>query len=124
MQNPEVEHAQRLVQHGPDLHSIQDRPHSGLNRKRNSNNIATVLTSCPSVHLDIAGFTDNVGSADSNLRLSQKRADSVVAQLVNKGVPRDRLTAEGYGEEDAVADNSMEQGRAQNRRVAMRVAQQ
>ena len=87
-------------------------------------NIATVLTSCPSIHLDIAGFTDNVGSAESNLRLSQKRAGSVVAQLVNKGVPRDRLTAEGYGEEDAIADNSMEQGRAQNRRVAMRVAQQ
>jgi OmpA-OmpF porin, OOP family len=87
-------------------------------------NIATVLTSCPSIHLDIAGFTDNVGSAASNLRLSQKRAGSVVAQLVNKGIPRDRLTAEGYGEEDAIADNSIEQGRAQNRRVAMRVAQQ
>jgi len=87
-------------------------------------NIATVLSSCPSIHLDIAGFTDNVGSAASNLRLSQKRAGSVVAQLVNKGIPRDRLTAEGYGEEDAIADNSIEQGRAQNRRVAMRVAQQ
>jgi K(+)-stimulated pyrophosphate-energized sodium pump len=58
-------------------------------------NIATVLSSCPSIHLDIAGFTDNVGSADSNLRLSQKRAGSVVAQLVNKGIPRNRLTAEG-----------------------------
>jgi len=87
-------------------------------------NIATVLTSCPSIHLDIAGFTDNVGSAESNLRLSQKRAGSVVAQLVNKGVSRDRLTSEGYGEEDAIADNSIEQGRAKNRRVAMRVVQQ
>jgi outer membrane protein OmpA-like peptidoglycan-associated protein/predicted transcriptional regulator len=87
-------------------------------------NIATVLSSCPSIRLDIAGFTDNVGSAESNLRLSQKRAGSVVAQLVNKGIPRDRLTSEGYGEEDAIADNSMEHGRAQNRRVAMRVTQQ
>jgi outer membrane protein OmpA-like peptidoglycan-associated protein len=87
------------------------------------NNIATVLTSCPSIHLDIAGFTDNVGSAAANLRLSQKRAGNVVAQLVNKGVPRDRLTSEGYGEEDPIADNSIEHGRAQNRRVAMRVAQ-
>jgi K(+)-stimulated pyrophosphate-energized sodium pump len=65
-----------------------------------------------------------VGSAESNLRLSKNRASSVVAQLVNKGVSRDRLTAEGYGEEDAVADNSIEQGRAQNRRAAIRVAQQ
>jgi outer membrane protein OmpA-like peptidoglycan-associated protein len=73
--------------------------------------------------LDIAGFTDNVGSAAANLRLSQKRAGNVVAQLVNKGVPRDRLTSEGYGEEDPIADNSIEHGRAQNRRVAMRVAQ-
>jgi outer membrane protein OmpA-like peptidoglycan-associated protein len=86
------------------------------------NNIATVLTNCASVHLDIAGYTDNVGSAESNLRLSQNRAKTVVAQLVGKGVSPDRLTTEGYGEEDAVADNSTEQGRAQNRRVAMRVS--
>jgi K(+)-stimulated pyrophosphate-energized sodium pump len=87
------------------------------------NNIAAVLTNCPSVHLEIAGYTDNVGSADSNLRLSKQRANSVVAQLIDKGVPRNRLTAEGFGEEDAVADNSIEQGRAQNRRAAMRVVQ-
>jgi len=87
------------------------------------NNIATVLSSCPSIHLEIAGYTDNMGSAESNLELSRRRANTVVAQLVSKGVPRDRLTAEGFGEEDAVADNSMEQGRAQNRRAAMRVVQ-
>jgi OmpA-OmpF porin, OOP family len=87
-------------------------------------NIAKVLTNCPSVHLNIAAYTDNVGSAESNLRLSRQRANNVVAILVSKGVPRNRLTAEGYGEEDPVADNSIEQGRAQNRRAAMRVTQQ
>uniref|UniRef100_Q01WW6 OmpA/MotB domain protein n=1 Tax=Solibacter usitatus (strain Ellin6076) TaxID=234267 RepID=Q01WW6_SOLUE len=86
------------------------------------NNIATVLNNCPGVRLDIAGYTDNVGSAESNLRLSRNRANSVVAVLVKEGVPRERFNAEGYGEEDPVADNSIEQGRAQNRRVAMRVA--
>jgi outer membrane protein OmpA-like peptidoglycan-associated protein len=86
------------------------------------NNVATVLANCPGVHLDIAGYTDNRGSAEANLRLSQRRADSVVAQLVSKGVPKERLTAEGYGEEDAIADNSIEQGRAQNRRTAIRAA--
>jgi outer membrane protein OmpA-like peptidoglycan-associated protein len=85
-------------------------------------NIATVLNHCPGIRLDIAGYTDNVGSAQSNLRLSRNRANTVVAMLVKKGVPRDRLNAEGYGEEDPVADNSIEQGRAQNRRAAMRVA--
>jgi outer membrane protein OmpA-like peptidoglycan-associated protein len=86
------------------------------------NNIAAVLNACPGVRLDIAGYTDSVGSAESNLRLSRNRANNVVAVLVKEGVPRDRFNAEGYGEEDPVADNSIEQGRAQNRRVAMRVA--
>jgi outer membrane protein OmpA-like peptidoglycan-associated protein len=86
------------------------------------NNIATVLNNCPGVRLDIAGYTDNKGSAESNLRLSRNRANNVVAVLVKEGVPRDRFNAEGYGEEDPIADNSIEQGRAQNRRVAMRVA--
>jgi outer membrane protein OmpA-like peptidoglycan-associated protein len=88
------------------------------------NNIATVLTNCPGIRLDIAGYTDSVGSAASNLRLSKNRANTVVAQLVSKGVSRDRLTAEGFGEENPVADNSIAEGRAQNRRAAMRVATQ
>jgi outer membrane protein OmpA-like peptidoglycan-associated protein len=46
-----------------------------------------------------------------------------VAQLVSKGISQDRLAAEGYGEEDPVADNSTAEGRAQNRRIAMRVTQ-
>ncbi len=87
------------------------------------NNIAAILTNCPSVHLEIAGYTDNVGSAEPNLRLSRNRASSVVAQLVGKGVSPDRLTALGYGEEYPVADNAAEAGRAQNRRVAVRVTQ-
>jgi OmpA-OmpF porin, OOP family len=87
------------------------------------NNIAAILTSCPNVHLEIAGYTDNVGSAEPNLRLSRNRANSVVAQLVGKGVSPDRLTARGYGEEYPVADNAAEEGRAQNRRVAVRVTQ-
>ena len=87
------------------------------------NNIAAILTNCPSVHLEIAGYTDNVGSAEPNLRLSRNRASSVVAQLVGKGVSPDRLTAKGYGEEYPVADNGAEAGRAQNRRVAVRVTQ-
>jgi OOP family OmpA-OmpF porin len=87
------------------------------------NNIAALLTSCPSVRMTIAGYTDNTGDAESNLRLSENRAKRVVAQLVRKGISPDRLTAEGYGEEYPIADNSSEEGRAQNRRVAMRVTQ-
>jgi OmpA-OmpF porin, OOP family len=87
------------------------------------NNIAAILTNCPSVHLEIAGYTDNIGSAEPNLRLSRNRASSVVAQLVSKGVSPDRLTARGYAEAYPTADNAAEEGRAQNRRVAVRVMQ-
>jgi outer membrane protein OmpA-like peptidoglycan-associated protein len=87
------------------------------------NNIAAVLTNCPSVHLKIAGYTDNVGAAEPNLRLSRNRANSVMAQLVSNGVSPDHLTAEGYGQESPVADNASEEGRARNRRVAMLVTQ-
>jgi OOP family OmpA-OmpF porin len=87
------------------------------------NNVAAILTNCPSVHLQIAGYTDNVGSAEQNRRLSRNRANSVIAQLVSKGASPDCLTAEGYGEEYPVAGNASEESRAQNRRVAMRVTQ-
>lgn len=86
-------------------------------------NIAAILTNCPSVHLVIAAYTDNVGSPESNLRLSRNRANTVVSQLVSKGVPPDHLTAEGHGQEYPVADNASEEGRAQNRRVVMLVTQ-
>jgi outer membrane protein OmpA-like peptidoglycan-associated protein len=84
-------------------------------------NVAVVLKSCPAVRVDVAGFTDNVGAADANLRLSQNRAKAVVAQLAAKGVPAERMTAQGFGEDDAIADNATAHGRAQNRRAAMRV---
>jgi outer membrane protein OmpA-like peptidoglycan-associated protein len=68
--------------------------------------IAAILKTYPNAHVKIGGYTDNVGSAASNLALSQERADSVRSQLVSMGVDADRLTAEGYGEENPVGDNS------------------
>ena len=87
------------------------------------NNIATILVAYPNVHLKVGGYTDNVGNAEQNLQLSRDRANTVVAELVSKGISPDRLTAEGYGEQYPEAGNSTEEGRAQNRRVAMRVTQ-
>jgi OmpA-OmpF porin, OOP family len=83
--------------------------------------VATVLKNCPNAHLTVAGYTDNTGTPDANLQLSRDRARMVVAQLVNDGVSADRLTAEGHGEQDPVADNGTVDGRAQNRRVAILV---
>jgi outer membrane protein OmpA-like peptidoglycan-associated protein len=90
--------------------------------ERQISNIATVLSNCPAVHLNIAGFTDNMGSPEANLNLSRNRAKAVVADLVRKGVSPERLSAEGYGEDHPIADNTTAEGRAQNRRAAMTVS--
>ena len=86
-------------------------------------NIATILKAYPNVHIHIGGYTDNSGDAQHNLTLSQDRADGIIARLVGLGISPDRLEATGYGEQFPVADNSTEEGRAQNRRVSMRVTQ-
>jgi outer membrane protein OmpA-like peptidoglycan-associated protein len=86
-------------------------------------NIAGILAAYPNVRMKVGGFTDNVGSADRNLQLSRDRANTVVAELVRKGVSSDRLAAEGYGEQNPVGDNSTAQGRTRNRRVSMMVTQ-
>ena len=65
----------------------------------------------------VYGFTDNVGTHDVNMGLSQNRAQTVRDYLVSKGVPQDLVTAQGKGPEDPVADNASIEGRAQNRRV-------
>ncbi|HEX3344913.1 MAG TPA: OmpA family protein, partial [Polyangiaceae bacterium] len=65
----------------------------------------------------VYGFTDNVGAHDMNMTLSQNRAQSVRDYLVSKGIPADLVTAQGKGPDDAIADNTSIEGRAQNRRV-------
>lgn len=89
--------------------------------KEQLDNIVAILKAYPNVSVKIGGYTDDVGSADANLRLSQRRADAVMQVLVGNGIAANRLTAEGYGEEHPVADNSTEQGRARNRRIAVKV---
>jgi OOP family OmpA-OmpF porin len=87
------------------------------------NNIAAILKACPTVHLTIGGYTDNTGDAAHNLKLSQDRADSVVAQLETMGIASTRLRAKGYGEDHPVGDNSTAEGRALNRRISMLVTE-
>lgn len=71
----------------------------------------------PKTEVVIKGYTDDRGSEKYNLQLSQKRADAVGVLLSQKGIEASRVTTKGFGEASPIADNSTEQGRAQNRRV-------
>lgn len=75
----------------------------------------------PSMRVEVRGHTDSVGRDEYNLDLSKRRAQSVLEFLVDNGIARDRLAAEGFGEMRPVADNSTPEGRASNRRVEFRV---
>ena len=67
------------------------------------------------------GHTDSVGSDVYNQKLSVKRAESVKAYLVSKGIEKNRIYTEGKGEKQPVADNKTSEGRAKNRRVEIEV---
>jgi len=89
--------------------------------KEQLNNIAAVLKAYPSVDVKVGGYTDNSGDPAANRKLSQQRADAVRQALIGKGIGARRMVAEGYGSDHPVGDNSTEEGRAQNRRIALRV---
>ncbi len=80
-------------------------------------NVVRILGENPELKAEIQGHTDNVGSKGYNQKLSQDRADAIMAYLVNAGVEQDRLTAKGYWFSDPIASNDTEEGRAENRRV-------
>ena len=85
------------------------------------NNIAEIMKSYPNIKVKIGGYTDNTGSEATNMTLSQNRANAVMAALVAKGIAADRMAAEGYGIAHPVASNDTPEGRAQNRRIALRL---
>ncbi|UKJ07578.1 OmpA family protein [Solitalea lacus] len=84
-------------------------------------NIAEILKAYPNVEVKIGGYTDNVGDAKANLKLSTDRANNVKAELEKLGIDGKRISAEGYGHEHPVASNDTEEGKAQNRRIDIRV---
>jgi outer membrane protein OmpA-like peptidoglycan-associated protein len=79
--------------------------------------IVGIIADCGDVTIEVGGHTDSIGSDASNKRISQLRADAVVATLKDKGVDGSKLTAVGYGKEKPVASNDSADGRRQNRRI-------
>jgi outer membrane protein OmpA-like peptidoglycan-associated protein len=84
--------------------------------------VAGILASHPDLKIEIEGHTDSVGSDDYNQRLSERRAESVRAYLVQQKIPPASVGAEGLGESQPVASNATPAGRQQNRRVELVVS--
>lgn len=83
--------------------------------------IAQLLKDDPTLRLEVAGHTDNTGTAAHNQALSQRRADSVVEALVRTyKIDRARLEPKGYGDTKPVAPNTTAEGKAENRRVELK----
>ena len=72
---------------------------------------------CITGRFEVGGHTDNVGQAAGNQALSERRAQSVLAYLVSKGVDAKMVTAKGYGDTAPIGDNAAAQGKAKNRRI-------
>lgn len=87
------------------------------------NEMAAALQKVRGKKVEVIGHTDNVGPRDSNLALSQARAEAVRAYLSGKGVDQQMVLVSGQGPDRPVADNTSAEGRARNRRIEFRVAQ-
>lgn len=85
--------------------------------------VARTIIDSPGFTIEIGGYTDAIGSDAANQKLSEARANSVRSYLISKGVAANVLSAKGYGEANPVASNDDETGRADNRRVEMRIVQ-
>jgi outer membrane protein OmpA-like peptidoglycan-associated protein len=84
--------------------------------------VAIVLREFDQTLVEVSGHTDSSGSDALNRELSQRRAESVAEYLASQDIARERLVPEGYGEQYPIADNGTESGRAQNRRVELRLS--
>ncbi len=83
------------------------------------NRVAISLIGHAGIQVEVAGYTDNRGSAAANLRLSKARADAVRSYFIERGVSPEQITSRGYGADDPVDTNATAVGRSRNRRVEL-----
>lgn len=100
-----------------DFNKATLRPES----KTELQNVIEFLQQNPNISLEISGHTDNVGSYEYNLNLSEKRAQAVVDYLIQQGIPSNRLVFKGYSFTKPIASNATEEGRQLNRRVEFKI---
>ncbi len=85
------------------------------------NSVGEVVAKYADTTLKVSGHTDSTGSRSYNQTLSERRAGSVADYLATRGVDRSRMLVQGVGQDQPIADNSSDQGRAQNRRVELQI---
>ena len=114
----------------PAVHSklVLEGSHFTINKaslrpsgKQKLNKNAADLKKYPDMNVEIVGYTDNIGTAKYNLKLSKKRAETVKKYLESKGIAADRMTTKGFGKEHPIATNQTAAGRAKNRRVEIEI---
>ncbi len=101
----------------PTIHFASGRTALGPADKANLEQAASVLRACPMATVEIRAFSDSLGARDTNLELSRLRAQAVRTYLVEGGIAENRLRVLAFGEDNPVAVNATETGRAANRRV-------
>ena len=100
-----------------DFGSWHLKPESRLELMR----VVEIMKKYPNMVIEVSGHTDNVGSYENNLKLSEKRALSVKEFLVKNGIASDRIKTVGYGPKKPIASNSTKKGRALNRRIEIKI---
>jgi outer membrane protein OmpA-like peptidoglycan-associated protein len=112
---PEVEVGQSIVLEGVNFASgsAELEPNS----RRILDNVTQILRNNPEIEVEIRGYTDNTGSYQGNINISQRRADTVKNYLVQQGIPSNRVFTRGYGPDNPIASNATAEGRAKNRRI-------
>lgn len=99
------------------LDSYELQPESAIELNR----IVSFLNNNISPVIEISGHTDNTGTAKYNMDLSRKRAKAIWQALIDRGVPKDRITYKGYGDTQAINGNDTEGQRARNRRTELKI---
>ncbi|TIX49209.1 OmpA family protein [Alteraurantiacibacter aquimixticola] len=105
----------------PDVTFAVDSTAISPQMRNTLDGVAQSMVNYPNSLIDVMGHTDSTGSEQYNLDLSRRRAESVANFLTSRGVARARIETIGYGEQYPIADNTTEAGRAQNRRVEIRI---
>jgi outer membrane protein OmpA-like peptidoglycan-associated protein len=88
---------------------------------RELNKIKEMMKAFPKLELDISAFTDDIGSVEANIKLSQSRAETAKKYLVDLGIDPEKIKSNGYGESNPIDTNATEIGRQKNRRVVFKL---